>query len=75
LTTFFKEVVMRRYTLISGAFFSILALVQLTRALLAWPLQIASVNVPLWPSWLAFLIAGSFAVWAFRSAGRASATP
>jgi hypothetical protein len=65
---------MRRYTLVSGAFFSILALVQLTRALLAWPIQVASVNVPVWPSGLAFLIAGLFAVWAFRSAARGSAT-
>jgi hypothetical protein len=66
---------MRRYTQVSGAFFSLLALVQLARTLLAWPVQVASVNVPVWPSGIAFLIAGSFAVWAFRSARQASATP
>jgi len=66
---------MRRYTQVSGAFFSLLALVQLARTLLAWPVQVASINVPVWPSGIAFLIAGSFAVWAFRSAGQASATP
>ena len=33
---------MRRYELVSGAFFSLLALVQLTRAVLGWPIQVAA---------------------------------
>ena len=58
---------MRRYELVSGAFFSLLALVQLTRAVLGWPIQVAAVTVPVWASVVAGLVAGSFAVWAFRS--------
>jgi len=65
---------MRRYELVSGIIFTIVALAQLTRTLLGWPVQIAGVTVPLWPSGLAFLITGSLAVWAFRSAGRNPAT-
>ena len=65
---------MRRYELVSGILFTIVALAQLTRTLLGWPVQIAGVSVPLWPSGLAFLITGSLAVWAFRSAGRNPAT-
>ena len=61
---------MRRYELISGIVFTIVALAQLTRTLLGWPVQIAGLSVPLWPSGLAFLITGSLAVWAFRSAAR-----
>ena len=57
---------MRRYVQISGAFFTLLALVQLTRSLLGWPVQIANVTVPVWPSLVAFLVTGSLATWAFR---------
>ena len=63
---------MRRYELVSGMFFSLLALVQLTRVVLGWPVQVAAVPVPVWASVLAFLVAGSFAVWAFRSSRVAS---
>ncbi len=59
---------MRRYELVSGAFFSLLAVVQLTRVVLGWPVQVAAVTVPVWASVLACLVAGSFAAWAFRSA-------
>ena len=59
---------MRRYELVSGAFFSLLALVQLTRVALGWPVQAAAATVPVWASILTCLTAGSLAVWAFRSA-------
>ena len=65
---------MRRYELVSGSIFTIMALVQLARTLLAWPLQVASVSVPVWLSGVAFVITGSMAIWAFRSRGRPAAT-
>ena len=58
---------MRRNELVSGAFFSLLAIVQLTRVALGWPVQIATVTGPIWASVLACLVAGSFAVWGFRT--------
>ena len=61
---------MRRYELVSGVVFSIIALVQLTRTLLGWPVQVDLFTVPVWVSGVVFLIAASLAVWAFRSAGR-----
>jgi len=57
---------MRRYTLLSGIFFGILALVQLARVVLQWTVRVASVDVPLWASVAAFLLAGLFSIWAFR---------
>jgi hypothetical protein len=59
---------MNRYARFSGVFFSLLALVQLTRAVLGWPVQVAGVTVPVWASVLAFVVAATFAVWAFRTA-------
>lgn len=61
---------MRRYELVSGILFTILAVAQLTRTLLGWPVQVAGFNVPVWISGVAFLITGGLALWAFRSAGR-----
>jgi hypothetical protein len=59
---------MRHYERVSGVFFALLALVQLVRVLLGWPVQVASVSVPLWASALAFIVAGTLALWAFRTA-------
>jgi len=63
---------MRRYEQVSGAFFCLLAALQLTRFLLHWPVQVAAVTVPLWASLLAFVVATTFAIWAFRAAKSAT---
>ena len=59
---------MRRYEMVTGAFFGLLTTVQLARLLFRWPVQVASVSVPLWASALAVVITGAFATWAFRTA-------
>jgi len=58
----------RRYEQVSGAFFCLLAVLQLTRVVLRWPVQVADVAVPLWASVLAFLVVSALAIWAFRAA-------
>ncbi len=65
---------MRRYVQVSGAFFAVIALVQLTRAVLGLPVRVGTLGIPVWPSAVAFLLTATFAVWAFRTlrgAGRA----
>jgi hypothetical protein len=57
---------MQRYAKVSGVLFALIALVQLTRALMGWPVQVATVTVPVWVSGLACVIAGGFALWAWR---------
>lgn len=64
---------MPRYELVSGVFFTVLSIAQLTRTLLRWPARIDGVNIPVWVSAVAFLVTGALAVWAFRSAARSSA--
>ena len=59
---------MRRYELISGIIFTIVAVVQLLRTVLGWPVQVDLFTVPVWLSGVAFLITGSMAIWAFRLA-------
>lgn len=60
---------MRRYELVSGTIFAIVSLVQLTRIVLGWPVQIDLFTVPIWFSGVAFLVAGGLAIWAFRIGG------
>ena len=59
---------MRRYERVSGVVFGLLATAQLARLLFRWPVQVASVSVPLWVSALALVITGTLATWAFRTA-------
>jgi hypothetical protein len=59
---------MPRYELVSGIIFSVMAIVQLTRTVLGWPVQVDLFTVPVWLSGVAFLITGAMAIWAFRSA-------
>jgi len=65
---------MKRYEMVSGIFFTILSLVQLTRTVLGWPVRVNGIDIPVWCSGIAFLIAGAFALWAFRSASRTTST-
>lgn len=56
---------MRAYSLVSGVVFAIVALVHLIRALAQWPAQVGTWTMPLWVSWVAFVVAGMLAAWAF----------
>ncbi len=38
---------MRRYEQVSGALFTLIALAQLTRSVLAWPAQVGSFSIPI----------------------------
>jgi hypothetical protein len=60
---------MRSYGLVSGFVFAIVALAQLTRALLGWPVRVDGFFVPIWVSVLACVITGSLSVWGIRAAG------
>ncbi len=61
---------MRRYEQVSGIIFGIVSLVQLTRIVMGWPVQIDLFTVPIWFSGVAFIVTGALSVWAFRTAGR-----
>jgi hypothetical protein len=73
-STLNEEHRMSRYELVSGIIFTLIAVGQLTRTLLGWPVQVDGFTVPVWFSGVAFLVAASLAVWAFRSGGRHMST-
>jgi len=56
-----------KYAVVSGALFGVLAVLQAVRALYQWPVNVGSVDIPVWVSWVAMVVAGGLCVWAFRS--------
>jgi len=59
---------MARYEQVSGAFFGVIAVAQLVRAVLGLPAQVGTFAIPVWFSFVAFGITGSLAIWGFQSA-------
>jgi hypothetical protein len=59
----------KRYSLLAAAIFAIIALLQLSRAVMGWQVIVDSHTMPAWPSWIAFLVAGALA-WLGLSAAR-----
>jgi hypothetical protein len=50
--------------------FLIVAVLHLLRIIFGWPARIGGLDIPLWASWLALVVAGALAYFGFRlSAG------
>ena len=56
-----------RYVVVSGAVFGLIATGQLIRAVTQLPAHVGSMEIPVWVSWVAAIVAGSLCVWAFSS--------
>lgn len=59
----------KNYSLLAAVIFTIIAVVQLTRAVMGWEVMVGSTLMPVWLSWVAFLVAGALA-WLGYSAAR-----
>ena len=59
----------KKYVVVSGLVFGVVAAAQAIRAFLQLPVHVGSLEVPVWASWVAAVVAGSLCVWALR--GRA----
>ena len=56
-----------RYVVVSGLIFGLMALAQLLRAVNQLPVQVGEVEIQIWVSWVAVVVAGSMCAWAFAS--------
>ena len=54
------------FTIIAVVLFSLIALLQLVRFILAWEVTVNGVTVPVWASGIAFVIATGLAVMVWR---------
>ena len=51
----------RNFSLLAAAIFTVVALLQIARALGGWPVTIGAVSIPLWASWVACVVAALLA--------------
>jgi hypothetical protein len=52
---------------VAAILFALVAAAHLARIVLALPVQIGTIAIPLWISWLGLVVAGSLSAWGFRS--------
>jgi hypothetical protein len=55
------------YATVSGLVFTVIAVLQAARAAKGMPVQIGTKAIPVWISWIAAVVAGALALWAFRT--------
>jgi len=60
----------KRYLTVASAIFALVALAHLVRAVMHWPIVIAGWIVPIWLSWLAFVIAAALGYFGLTLAKR-----
>ncbi len=60
-----KEAAVRKYLFVSGVIFGFVALVHLFRVIKDLGVQFGPVDVPMWGSWLGFVITAVLCGWAF----------
>jgi hypothetical protein len=51
----------KTFNLIAGLIFAVVALLHLLRAYMGWQVVIADWTVPMWLSWIAFVVTGGLA--------------
>lgn len=51
----------RNFSLLSAVIFTIIALVQLSRAIGGWEVTLGGTVMPIWPSWVVAIVAGALA--------------
>ena len=57
----------RKYVVVSGVLFGVIAALQGVRALNRWPVQVGGFDVPVSASWIAMVVAGLLCKCAFSS--------
>jgi hypothetical protein len=56
----------RTYNSITASVFAVVAVAHLLRAIFGWGAQIGGLEIPVWLSWLALVVAGALAYFGFR---------
>ena len=61
----------KMYYLISGTLFAVVAIAHACRLVLGWEIAVDAVTIPMWVSWVGFVVPGVLAPWAFYLLRRA----
>lgn len=60
----------KTYLIVSGVIFGLSTIGQLIRLIFQIPVQVGTLNIPVWPSALGLIVALSLCIWAFRLASK-----
>ena len=60
----------KTFSIVAGVVFAVVAVLHLLRIYMNWPVVIADWSVPMWVSWVGFVIAGGLAFFGLRLAAR-----
>ena len=58
------------YARLAAAIFAIIAVLQFVRAIAGWPATVGGVEMPVWPSWVAFVVTAVLAWFGFSASRR-----
>lgn len=61
---------LRIYTSVSATIFLIVFVMHLLRLVFGWPLSIAGFDMPMWPSWIAMIVAAYVSAVGFRHSAK-----
>jgi len=64
----------RKYCILSGVLFSLVALAHLSRIVYGMSIQVGDYVVPMFVSWIGLAVPAGLAVWAFRISRKSSST-
>jgi hypothetical protein len=56
----------KQFSLLAGVIFAVVAAVHLLRIYLGWPVVIDNWTVPMWVSWIGFIVAGCLSYFGLR---------
>ena len=62
------------FCIVAGVIFAVVALLHLVRIYMDWLVVIGDWSVPIWVSWVAFVVAGGLAFFGLRLAARGPST-
>ena len=57
---------LNKYLLVSGVLFGVIALLHALRLWYQWPIQVGSIDIPLWLSWIGMGVTGALSACALR---------
>ena len=60
----------KAFSLVVGVIFAVVALFHLVRIFMEWTIVIGNWSVPMWVSWIAFVVAGGLALLGLRLSER-----
>lgn len=56
----------KKYIIVVGFLLAVIAVLHLVRLVYVWPVAIGGLEIPMWASWLAVLVAGALALYGFN---------